>query len=136
MLGPRNVCDQSPPGPVVQPDGPRPPLFSEGVGEPLFLLLLHELSGKLAWLSVAIKTSVRLLMQRLHLFLLRASVTAEDFRLPHTVSIFLRVLGELQPEGWASLVHVSTSPKRVLQAPDPEEFALEVSPPTGGFPQA
>ena len=95
MLGPRNVCDQSPPGPVVQPDGPRPPLFSVGVGEPLFVLLLRELSGKLAWLSVALKTSVCLLMQRLHLFLMRAFVTAEDFWLPDTVTIFLRVLGEL-----------------------------------------
>ena len=125
MLGPRNVRDQSPPSPVVQPDGPRPPLFSGGmgVGEPLFLLLLRELSGKLAWLSVALKTGVRLLMQRLHLFLLRAFVTAEDFRLPDTVSIFLRVLGELQPEGWASLMHVSTSPKPVLQAPHPEVAA-------------
>ena len=32
MLGPRNVRGQSPPGPVVQPDGPRPPLFSGGWG--------------------------------------------------------------------------------------------------------
>ena len=52
MLGPRNVRGQSPLGLVVQPDGPRPPLFSGGVGEPLFLLLLRELSSKLAWLSV------------------------------------------------------------------------------------
>ena len=114
MAGPRNVCHQSPPGPVVQPDGPRPPLFCGVVGEPMFLPLLRELSGNLAWLSVALKTSVRLLLQRLHLFLLRAFVTAEDFRLPDTVSIFLRVLGELQQEGWASLMHVSTSPKPVL----------------------
>ena len=120
MLGPRNVCDPSPPGPVVQPDGPRPPFFLRGVGEPLFLLLLRELSRKLAWLSVAVKTGVRLLMQSLHLFLLRAFVTAEDFRLRDTVSIFLQVLGELQPQGWASLMHVSTSPKPVLQARDPE----------------
>ena len=62
-------------------------------------------------------------MQRTHLFLLRAFVTAEDFRLLDTVGIFLRVLGELQPEGWASLMHVSTSPKPVLQAPDPEVAA-------------
>ena len=123
MLGPRNVCDQSRPGPAVQPGGLRPPLFAGGVGEPLFLLLLRELSGKLAWLSVALKSSVRLLMQRIHLFLLRAFVTAEDFRLPETVEVFLRVLGELQPEGWASLMHVSTSPKPVLQAPDPEVAA-------------
>ena len=123
MLGPRNVRDQSRPGPVVQPDGLRPPLFRGRAGEPLFLLLLRELSGKLALLSVALKTSVRLLMQRAHLFLLRAFVTAEDLRLPDTVSVFLRVLGELQPEGWASLMHVSTSPKPVLQAPDPEVAA-------------
>ena len=96
--------------------------FSGGGGA-IFLLLLRELSGKRAWLSVAVKTSVRLLMQRSHLFLLRAFVTAEDFRLPDTVSIFLRLLGELQPEGWASLMHVSTSPKPVLQAPDTEVAA-------------
>ena len=88
MLGPRNVRDQSPPDPVVHPDGPRPPLFSGGMGEPLLLLLLHDLSGKLAWLSVALKTGVRLLMERLHPFLLRAFVTAEDFRLPNKLSIF------------------------------------------------
>ena len=62
-------------------------------------------------------------MQRTHVFLLRAFVTAEDFRLPDTVSISLWILGELQPEGWASLMHVSTSPKPVLQAPDPEVAA-------------
>ena len=78
MLGPRTVRDQSPPGTVVQPDGLRPPLFRGGAGEPLFLLLLRELSGKLAWLSVALKASVRLMMQRTHLFLLRAFVTAEE----------------------------------------------------------
>ena len=38
----------------------------------------------------------------------------EDFRLPDTVGIFLRVLGELQPEGWASLMHVSTTPQASL----------------------
>ena len=62
-------------------------------------------------------------MLRAHLFLLRAFVTAEDFRLPETMSIFRRVLGELQPEGWASLMHVSTSPKPVLHARDPEVAA-------------
>ena len=123
MLGPRNVRDQSRPDPAVQPGGLRPPLFAGGLGEALFLLLLRELSGKLAWLSVALKTSVRLLMQRIHLFLLRPCVTAEDFRLPDTAGIFLRVLSELHPEGWASLMHVSTSPKPVLQAPDPEVAA-------------
>ena len=66
-----------------------------GGGGALFLLILRELSGKLAWLSMALKTSVRLLMMRAHLFLLRAFVTAEDFRLPKTMSIFLRALGEL-----------------------------------------
>ena len=90
-----------------------------GAGEPLFVLILRELSGKLAWLSVALKTSVRLLMMRAHLFLLRAFVTAEDFRLPETMSVFLRALGELQPGGWANLMHVSTSPKPALQALDP-----------------
>ena len=123
MLGPWNVCDQSPPGPVVQRDGLRPPLFCWGVGEPLFLLLLRELSGKPAWLSVSLKTSVRLLMQRTYLFLLRPFVTAEDFRLPDTVSIFLRLLGELQPGCWAGLMPVSTSPTLVLQAPDPQVAA-------------
>ena len=71
----------------------------------------------------ALKTRDRLLMLRAHLFLLRAFVTAEDFRLPETMSIFLRVLGELEPEGWASLMHVSTSPKPALHTPDPEVAA-------------
>ena len=123
MLGPLNVRDQPSLDPVVRPNGLRPPLFGGGAGEPLFLLLLRELSDKLAWLSVALKTSVRLLMLRAHLFLMRAFVTAEDFRLPDTMDNFLRALGELQPEGWASLMHVSTSPKPILQAPDPEVAA-------------
>ena len=98
--------------------------FIGGWGEPHFPLVLRELCGKLGLLSVALKTSVRLLMQRTtHLFLLRAFVTAEDFRLRDTVSSFVRVLRELQPEGWASLMHVSTSPKPVLEAPDPEVAA-------------
>ena len=59
-------------------------------------------------------------MMRAQLFLLRAFVTAKDFTLPETMGIFLRVLGELQPEGWASLMHVSTSPKPVLRTHDPE----------------
>ena len=63
VLGPRDVRDQSPPDPVVQPDDLRPPLFRGGGGA-LFLLLLRELFCKLAWLSVALKTSVRLLMLR------------------------------------------------------------------------
>ena len=83
------------------------------------LLILCELSRKPAWLSLALKTSVRLLMMRAHLFRLRAFVTAEDFRLPETMSVFLRALGELRPDEWASLMHVSTSPQPVLQAFDP-----------------
>ena len=50
---------------------------------------------------------------------MRAFVTAEDFGLRGTMSIFLHALGELQPEGWAGLMHVSSSPKPFLQAPDP-----------------
>ena len=50
-------------------------------------------------------------------------MTAEDFRLLDTMSIFLGVLGEFQPERWSSLMHVSTSPKPVLHAPDPEVAA-------------
>ena len=81
MLGSLNVRDQSSPDPMVRPDGLRPPLFRGGAGEPLFLLLLRELSSKLAWLSVALKTSVRLLMVSAHLFLLRAFVTALSRRI-------------------------------------------------------
>ena len=51
-----------------------------------------ELSGKLAWLSVALKTSVRLLMMRALLFVLKAFVTVEDFRFPETMSVFSRRL--------------------------------------------
>ena len=94
-LGPLNVRDESSPDPVVRPDGLPPPLFRGGAGEPLVLLLVRELSGKLAWLSVALKTSVRLVMLRAKFFLLWAFVTAQDLRLPETMSIFLRVLGEL-----------------------------------------
>ena len=53
-----------------------------GAGEPLFLLLLRELSGKLAWLSVALKTSVRNLMQRAHIFLLRVLCNGRGFSAP------------------------------------------------------
>ena len=123
MLGPLYVRDQSSPVPLVQPDGLRPPLFRGLGGEPLLLLLLRELSGKLAWLFIALKTIVRLLMMRAHLFILRAFVTAEDFRLRATMSIFLHALGELQPHRWASLMQVFTSPKPVLQALDPEVAA-------------
>ena len=55
MLGPLIVRNQSSPDPLVQPDRLRPPLFRGGAGEPLFLLLLHKLSGMLAWLSMSNK---------------------------------------------------------------------------------
>ena len=119
MLDPFHVCGRPSPDPMVPRDGLRPPLFRGGAGEPLFLLILRKLSGKLAWLSVALKTSVRLPMLRAHLFLLRAFVTVEDFRLLEPMSVILCALGELQPDGWASLMHGSTSPKPVPQTPNP-----------------
>ena len=106
-----------------------------GAEEPLLLHILCELSGKLAWLLVALKTSVRLLTMRAHLFLLRAFVRSEDFRLPETMSVLLRALGELQPDGWASLMHVSMSPKPVLQEPDPEVAQLSLCASTTEYPE-
>ena len=71
----------------------------------------------LDWLALGLAVSVYFVMARLHLFLLRAFVTAEDFRLEGVLWVCLKSPEELQPEVWRGLMHVSTSPKPFLRPP-------------------
>ena len=95
-------------------------LFSAFEREPLYLLVPSAFVGILDWLSADLAVSVRFLMARLQLFMLRAFVTAKNFWLALVIPICFKALEELQPKVWLSLMHASTSPKPILQPPNPQ----------------
>ena len=83
-------------------------------------MVLRSFLGMLDLLALELGLSVRFLMARLQMLLLRAFVMTEDFRLEQVMCICLNALEEFQPEVWHGLMHVSTSPNPFLQPPNLE----------------
>ena len=65
----------------------RRPLFRASERESRYLLVVRALTRMLDCLTVELALSVRLLMARLQLFLFRAFMTVEDFRLAHLMPV-------------------------------------------------
>ena len=66
--------------------------------------------GCIPWLHRALSCVVRLLLLRLHLFLVRLFLTAEDYRLTRATRVIFDSLSELTEEPWSFLLHLSTRP--------------------------
>ena len=97
-------------------------MFGLGDQEPLYLLILQAFTGMLDWMAVELAVSVRLLMARLQLFLLRAFVTADDVRLETMMCLFEVVGGA--PTGRLAGVDACFCRHRLNQAYSPRILGL------------
>ena len=87
---------------------------------PQFVGFFSMFFSFLPWLHRALSCSVLLLMQHLHMFVLRMFVTCEDFRLKSAPDIIFDVLKGCTSDSWDALLLPSTSPVPQLGKVDPQ----------------
>ena len=105
-------------GELIRPPPPRDPMTQpelwegggEDAGDPMFLEFLRACMPHLGWMSTELRCTPWILVKRLTLFIDRVFDTAEDYRLPTAVSVFVKALGRVKLEDWRGLLHVTTSP--------------------------